>query len=97
MATTAMIGPAVAPENQAGAVPSRRIDDSVADDLGRMWGQEKAEPQPADEGAKDSANATPIDPRERRELGEAVADLDNPPGGDDGDRPAVDPVTGSQA
>lgn len=87
----------------------------VADDLGKMWGREPADEAP--DGASGASDGTPgpavpssADPRERREIGEAVADLDNPADagetptnvssdGEDDDRaaPAAAPVTGSWA
>lgn len=112
-----MILPVFGPDRPSEPAPP------VADDLGKMWGREPAEDAAdgasADPGAAGAGPGAPdrragmpssADPRERREIGEAVADLDNPAdaeetpadvssGGDDDDRAAsaAGPVTGSWA
>ncbi|MGL4287752.1 MAG: hypothetical protein ACRCVA_15505 [Phreatobacter sp.] len=72
--------PVLAPERPSEPGP-------LADDLGRMWGRETAESATdGGEGASRRA-AAPSGPSskdrcEREEIGEAVADLDNPPADD---------------
>ncbi|QCI68525.1 hypothetical protein [Phreatobacter stygius] len=95
-----------APMTNPASTPGQDPDRPAADDLGKMWpGQGSEADRPAggqgagaeqDQKAPDAPQAP--DPRERKELGQAVADLDNPPAETEGNRglPDANPVTGSR-